>query len=449
MMLMKRRLECSTTASAFWHGHNSARFSAAPPDCTGAPSVTLMPEIGKDHTCLRGLRIKRVVSILFFVFVIGVVQAEPGPIFDLRDGLRFCAARFENQQQGRVAFLGGSITHNSGWRDHVCEELRRRFPNTTFDFINAGIPSMGSTPGAFRLTRDVFSIGPVDLLFIEAAVNDSVNQRIYQEPLRGMEGIIRHARRLQPNLDIVMMHFVDPPKIKDYRAGKTPRVIALHEQVADYYRIPSLNLAKEVTERLDANEFTWEGDFKDLHPSPFGQRLYSRSIIALLDAAWKQKQTNVYALPQKPLDEFSYSQGRLADSSEAEGDAKWKRIESWKPDDGAGTRAGFVHAPMLVAAEPGAELTFAFSGIGVGVFVAAGPDAGAIEYQIDGGEVKTIDLFTQWSSRLHLPWAHVLDAELAPGKHTLTVKIDDAKNANSKGHAVRIRHFLVNGNPSH
>lgn len=385
--------------------------------------------------------------ILCLVLMAISVQAQTEPIFDLRSGLRFSAAKFKDEKQGRVVFLGGSITHNPGWRDHVCKELQKRFPKTTFDFVNAGIPSMGSTPGAFRLTRDVFSNGTVDLLFVEAAVNDAANKRIHQEPLRGMEGIIRHARRLQPRLDIVMMHFVDPAKIADYRMGRTPRVIELHEKVADYYQIPSLNLAKEVTERLDANEFSWEDDFKDLHPSPFGQRLYSRSLIALLDAAWNQQQTGDYTFPEEPLDPFSYSQGRLVDIARANGDENWRHVESWKPTDGAATRAGFVNAPMLVASVPGSELTFQFSGIGVGIFVAAGPDAGRIEYQIDGGDTRTLDLFTPWSSGLHLPWAYILDAELAPGHHALTIKIAQTQNPDSKGHALRIRHFLVNQNP--
>lgn len=392
------------------------------------------------------MKLLPLVFIVTFLAAIPV-RSETGPVFNLRDGLRFSAEKFQQEKHGRVAFLGGSITHNSGWRDHVCEALQKRYPETVFDFINAGIPSMGSTPGAFRLSRDVFSRGPVDLLFVEAAVNDSVNHRTEKEVIRGMEGIIRHARRRQPQLDLVMMHFVDPAKIADYRAGKTPRVIALHERVADHYRVPSLNLAKEVTERLDANEFSWEDDFKDLHPSPFGQRLYSRSMIIMLDAAWTQNQTGEYPFPEASLDPYCYSQGELVGINRAKGDARWEQIESWVPGDGSGTRDGFVNVPMLVADEPGSELFFEFRGIGVGIFVAAGPDAGMIEYQVDDGEVRTLDLYTEWSSKLHLPWAYVLDAELGPGDHTLTIRVAASHNTSSKGHAVRIRHFLVNTVP--
>ena len=83
----------------------------------------------------------------------------------------------KRKKVGRVAFLGGSITYNSGWRDSVMQYLEDRFPETVFEFVSAGIPSMGSTPAAFRLSRDVLDNGPVDLLFEEAAVNDATNGR--------------------------------------------------------------------------------------------------------------------------------------------------------------------------------------------------------------------------------------------------------------------------------
>jgi sialidase-1 len=122
---------------------------------------------------------------------------------------------------------------------------RAKFPETKFEFINAGIGSMGSVPHAFRLERDVLSKGPVDLLFVEAAVNDSSN--IPQHPdlmLRGMEGVVRHAAQVNPLTDIIQLHFVMPPHMDDYHAGKVPASIAQHEKVAVAYGNPSLNLAR-------------------------------------------------------------------------------------------------------------------------------------------------------------------------------------------------------------
>jgi sialidase-1 len=361
--------------------------------------------------------------------------------FQLRGGLRNAWRKFQAGGSARVAFLGGSITQMAGWRDLVGQQLTARFPQTKFEFINAGISSTGSTPGAFRLGRDVFAKGPVDLLFEEAAVNDSTNFFRPREQVRGMEGIVRHARLLQPELDIVMLHFVDPDKMADLRAGRTPEVIASHERVAAQYDVPSIDLAREITERVDAGEFTWDGDFKNLHPSPFGMSVYARSIERLFDAAWKQPPmiegpAAPHALPEA-LDTRSYFRGRLGPVSEAKG---WRVVADWTPADKAGTRAGFVHVPMLVSETPGEECRFGFEGSAVGIFVAAGPDAGVVEYQIDGGAWRRQNLFTQWSSGLHIPWAYVLDADLELGRHELAMRVA----AEGGGHAVRVVNFLVN-----
>jgi len=365
--------------------------------------------------------------------------------FQLRGGLRNAWRRFQAGGSARVVFLGGSITQMTGWRDLVCEQLKARFPKTKFDFVNAGIASTGSTPGAFRLLRDVFSRGPVDLLFEEAAVNDANNFFQPREQVRGMEGIVRHARLLQPELDVVILHFVAPDKMADLRAGKTPEVITSHEHVAAHYGVPSIDLAREITERIDASEFTWDGDFKSLHPSPFGMSVYARSIERLFDAAWRQPPiiegpVEAHPLPEA-LDEKSYFRGRLVNLAEGKG---WRIDPDWTPRDKAGTRPGFVHVPMMIGETPGEECRFAFEGTAVGIFVAAGPDAGTVEFQVDGGEWRKQNLFTKWSPTLHIPWAYVLDADLTPGRHELVMRVSADKDSNSTGHAVRIAHLLAN-----
>ena len=107
--------------------------------------------------------------------------------FELREGIANAHLKFEREKTGRVAFLGGSITAGGGWRDHTMKYLEAKFPQTKFEFIAAGIGSMGSVPHAFRLERDVLSQGPVDLLFVEAAVNDSSN--IPDHPAQMLRGM--------------------------------------------------------------------------------------------------------------------------------------------------------------------------------------------------------------------------------------------------------------------
>jgi len=372
---------------------------------------------------------------------------DPALYHEIRAGITNSYLKFSKEKFGRVAFMGGSTTGNPGWREKICKYLQERFPDTKCDFIAAGISSTGSKPGAFRLEDDVLSKGKIDLFFEEAAVNDRGNDPDKTTQIRGMEGIIRHARIANPYMDIVMMYFVDPDKIADYNKGVIPDEIVNHNMIAETYQVASINLAKEVTDRINAHEFTWKDDFKNLHPSPFGQEIYFRSIRTFLENGWSKIEPKTklrrYILP-KQIDKYSYVNGVYVDLKNAKIINNWTLVDSWKPTDEASTRKQYVNCPALIADQPRAELSFAFKGRTVGICVAAGPDAGMIEYSVDGGPLKTLDLFTQWSSGLHIPWYHILADELPVGNHILKIKMAQDKNAKSKGTVCRIIHLLVN-----
>ncbi len=379
--------------------------------------------------------------------------ADPPPSVESKMAINFrgnidnCRIKFEHEKFGRVAFLGGSITYNPGWRELVCDYLKQRFPETKFEFISAGIPSTGSTPGAMRIVRDVLSKGKIDLLFEEAAVNDATNGINPTVQIRGMEGIVNHAIQSNPYIDIVLLYFVDQDKMADYNRGKTPPVIAQHEKVADYYAIPSINLAKEVNDRILNGEFTWRDDFKDLHPSPFGQQIYFRTLKHFFETSWKATLNNkqiARILPVKTLDPYSYINGHFKPLKAATLKSGWKLIPNWIPDDKVSTREGFVNVPVLEATEPGALLKLKFKGTAIALFITSGPDAGILEYSIDGSDFKKSDQFTPWSKLLHIPWLHILTDELSPGKHILLLRVSTTNNPLSIGHACRIHQFAVN-----
>jgi sialidase-1 len=288
----------------------------------------------------------------------------------------------------------------------------------------------------------------VDLLFEEAAVNDRTNGFSTETQILGMEGIVRHARESNPAMEVVLMHFVDPDKMTDYRKGIVPSEIQNYEKVATHYGLSTINLAKEVTDRIDNGEFSWDKDFKNLHPSPFGQHIYYQSIKSMLDFAWggpvaDDDKIGAYQLPAK-LAEGCYDKGKLLPAVEVKPAKGWSAAENWKPADKIGTRADFTNVPMLIAEAPGGMLNYPFEGNAVGIAVAAGQDAGIIEYRIDKGVWQKQDLFTAWSASLHIPWFFTLGYNLKPGKHKLQIRVLAEKNPQSKGTACRIRYFYVN-----
>lgn len=359
----------------------------------------------------------------------------------------------KKNKKATVAFLGGSITNMHGWRDMVCDDLQKTYPDVQFNFINAGIPSLGSLPHAFRVQHDVLDKGNIDLLFIESAVNDKVNGTPAKIQERALEGIIRHVHQADAKTNMVLMAFVDPDKMNDYKAGKVPAEVQLHQMLAQYYHLDFINLAKEVTDRIAAGEFTWEKDFVSLHPSPFGMRIYATTIKMLLDES-RNKAVNSNPKFPAAIDQGNYSNGHYLDihkayfnNSKAPLDAntfKFKLNEDWVPADKAGTREGFVHVPVLEATAPDAVCKIDFTGKFIGIGVLSGPDAGIINYTIDGKAYDALDLYTQWSGGLHLPFYFVLADDLNPGKHTLEIKVSRRAAAKSKGTAVRIVDFLEN-----
>jgi sialidase-1 len=367
----------------------------------------------------------------------------------IRGGLQHSFAAITQQHRATVAYLGGSITFNPGWRDKVDSFLRATYPNTHFRSIKAGIPSLGSLPHAFRLQRDLLDSGNIDLLFIEAAVNDRVNGTDSITQLRALEGIVRHARKANPHIDIVLLSFADTDKTTDYNKQQTPPEIANHELVATHYNLPSVNLGLEVHDRIQHGEFSWEKDFRDVHPSPFGQQLYFASIRELLVRCFAAAgQTGAVHLKKQPLpaviNEQRFEYGQYYDIAHAKTDSNWSIAPDWTPTDGLNTRPGFVHRPMLVTTTADATLTLKFKGTAIGMAIVSGSDAGIVSYSIDGSPYKNIDLFTQWSRSLHLPWYVLFSGDLKRGKHVLQLKVAPEKNAKSAGNACRIVYFLVN-----
>lgn len=406
-------------------------------------SVTLILKPGCDH---HPHSLENPEAVVDFI-----VSHQPGYEkylrYTTRGSLQNSFIRFEKEREGRVAFLGGSITEMKGWKELVEGQLRRRFPYTRFEFVEAGIGSTGTTPGAFRLRHDILSKGKVDLLFVEAAVNDDTNGFTAVQQVRGMEGEIRHALESNPAMDIVMLHFIYDPFIPLVAKGQQPDVIMNHERVANQYMIPSINLCQEIGERLRDGEFTWER-FGGTHPAPFGHTFYAAAIDHLFTDMWKgcspESAIKPHEIPVRPLDPYSYYNGDFIDIRDARLDKGWKYVGSWRPDNSFEKRKGFVDVPMLEATRLGDRLTLDFTGKAIGIFCVCGPSAGVLEYSVDGAPFKELDLYTQWSGGLYIPWVYMLETELGDGTHKLVLRVSKNHNPRSKGTECQIRDFVVN-----
>lgn len=369
-----------------------------------------------------------------------------GDHVEFRGSLDNCRIKFEREKAGTVAFLGGSITEMNGYRPMVYDLLKKRFPNTAFKFVDAGISSTCSTTGAMRLEHDVLAQGPIDLFFVEYAVNDDQDGfHTREECIRGLEGIIRHARASNPNMDIVVTFFVNEGMLDKLQHGATPLTIETHRAVAERYKVSNINLAKEVADQITGAKLTWK-QYGGVHPAPYGNGICANMIDELMSRAWTaplaaDAKLIPHATPT-PLDSLNYEHGRFIDPATAELKKGWTLgIPDWKSLKG-GKRSRFTSIPMLSATEPGAELSLKFEGTAVGAYVCAGPDAGVVEASIDGGEFHPVNLLHKYSEGLHYPRTVLFAGELKPGPHILALRV--SAESHGKGHAARIMQFVAN-----
>lgn len=386
-------------------------------------------------------------AITFVLAVLAVTAAGAAqPLYCLRAGLDNSRLVFEQTQRGRVAYLGGSITASPGWRDLTYDLLKKRFPDTAFEFINAGIGGTNSSFGAFRLQDDVFAKGPVDLLFLEFAVNDDGEPGGDNRRLRAMEGIVRRARQLNPAIDILMLYFADTGKVEAYRKGETPKVIQDHEAVANHYGISAIYLAAEVTRRMDAGQFDWPQFSRDsCHPLERGHALYAECVDTLMQAAWTKampegSKPRPHEMPA-PLDPLNYERGRFIPLDQAKPVNGWNRIAQWDTEK----KCNYGGAVDVLAAETaGAAIELDFEGTLIGISAIAGMDAGVIEVAIDGGPPQTLDLFDGYCAQFHRPVCRVLAEDLPQGPHRVRLTMSAQSNPESNGHAARILKFVAN-----
>ncbi len=378
------------------------------------------------------------------------VGVSPPTAVHVRGDLNRSREVFTTTGQGRVVFIGGSITEMDGYRPMVMNSLVARFPDTEFNFTNAGISSTCSHTGAFRLPSDVLSHKP-DLLFVEFAVNDDQDAaHSYEDALRGMEGVIRSARSSLPQVDIVITYFVNPSMLEKVQNGEVPTSIAAHDAVAKHYNISTCNVAVELANQIAEGKTSW-AIYGGVHPKPAGNRIAANLIedvfrqtrFSLADAKSASRQTFApHPLPP-PIDPTSFWRGRFLPRDAISMGSGWSFVEPhWKDINGS-FRDRFAGRPLSVATIPEAELQVAFSGTAIGLFVLAGPDAGVVEFSIDDGDWHAADLYHRFSKGLHYPRTVVLKSGLEDGPHQMKLRVSKKKNSASQGNAVRILEFVA------
>ncbi len=353
-----------------------------------------------------------------------------------RLGLPAAAAKLAAGQPVRIAYLGGSITAQEGWRPKTLAWFRRQYTNAAISEINAAIGGTGSDLGAFRLAHDVLRHQP-DLLFVEFAVNDggAAPERIHQ----AMEGIVRQTLRANPATDICFVYTAVEGMLPDLQAGKYPRAASAMEAVADHYGLPSIHMALEAarlagegkvvfkapTPKTDAEKAALAGKIifseDGVHPHPeTGHALYTNAVVQAMRQILPLRAPRPAALPA-PLRADNWENACLVPLSAVAKTEGWRRLDP--AQDNLAKRFGNRLPELWKAEKPGAALTVKFKGTLVGVYDLLGPDGGQIEAKVDDQPPRSIKRIDGYCTYHRLAMLTLADG-LPDASHTATLTLE-------------------------
>ena len=256
-----------------------------------------------------------------------------------------------------VGFIGGSITQGFSATDpdkcyaaRTFGWLKKVFPNTEFDYVNAGIGATDSQFGAARVQEDLLQRLP-DLVFVEFSVNDHSTPHFCET----YEGLVRQIYGSASAPAMVLIHNVY------YDTGKSAAYY--HAQVGRHYDLPCISIQNSIypavaAGRLPAEKIT--ADF--LHPNDLGHELVASVITNFLEKVIHDKTQEPQEIFPAPLTENAYEHCvRLQYSNSTPGKSVFVEDMTPQRDITDIFRNGWS------AGEKGAYLEFAFRGTGAAV----------------------------------------------------------------------------------
>jgi len=399
------------------------------------------------------------------------------PEVKLRRGLPQLQGKKLRNEPITVAFLGGSITEGYGaedpdkgsYRALTGQYLTEVFGLDKVTCINAGVGGTTSTFGAHRFQEHVMVSGGIDLLFVEFSVNDGADR---EESIRGMEGIVRQCSRLNPEADICFLYTADD----DNLSIGTPFNIAVHEEVAAHYNLPSVNFAAYVREWIRSGQATWEELAPDrTHPNDAGYRLYAdrlcRFLATLLNEqeAVELKPKPIHAAAITPLEagHLAYASMRSitelelptsnSTSSSSSSSSSTPTPTSSSSSNSNSNSTSFQLRDLtgepvmnwryqdlhLFTDQPGDTLTFEIKARGVGVLALWGPASGIFEYAINNGAFVQVNEFDAYCLGAYRPIITPFAVFEEVRSIAITIRNTGEQDERSLGMQLRLLKLLV------
>jgi hypothetical protein len=358
----------------------------------------------------------------------------PAVMCQPRDGLGNVFSKLQAGGPVTICYFGGSITAQPGWRVKTFDWFKQTYPQAKLTQIDATIGGTNSEHGVYRCGQDVLAFKP-DLVFVEFAVND--NGMNHNDNFRSMEGIVRQIWRANPATDICFVYTFVRGYDKQLDKGDNPSAASAHELIADWYGIPSINVALRASQMMHDGKMILTPrkgpDGKDLPADPgvlifsddgvhprieSGHQVYFEACREAFDQLRRDPKPGAHTL-RTPFIADNWEAAKLVPLKASMLSPEWSNAPIHQ------TRDFHNRLPELWHTEtPGATLSFRFRGVTAKLYDLLGPDGGMVTVEVDGKVGKPIPRFDSYCSywRLaNLP----LFSSATEGEHTVKVTLLD------------------------
>ncbi|CAN5909526.1 SGNH/GDSL hydrolase family protein [soil metagenome] len=372
-------------------------------------------------------------SSLFLPILLSAATVEELPEHVVRGGLPNVFAKLQKGGPVNIAYLGGSITAQPGYRVKTFEWFKQQFPQAQLKEINAAIGGTGSDLGVFRLGHDVLE-GKPDLVLVEFAVNDggATPEQIH----RCMEGIVRQIWKANPATDICYLYTVANAQIDEWKTGQLPRSVIAMEQVADFYHIPSIHFGLPIAKLAAADKLIIAAPLPKtdaekaavgdkvvfapdkVHPHiETGHQIYFETAVRAFEKIRPIGTSGNHEL-KAPFVADNLENAKLIPLSKAKLSAGWEKLPAGHKLSSFGNRL----PEMWHANKPGESIEFKFNGTAIGIYDLVGPDCGQVMVTLDGKTTGPTPRFDAYCT-YHRLASFFPSRNLPAGEHTLRFEI--------------------------
>ncbi len=352
-----------------------------------------------------------VITIAFLFLVNHLSFAGTVKELQIRNGIHQFIQKAQKIDTLTVAYLGGSITEQDGWRVYSQQTIKKSFPKLHIIEVNATIGGTGSDFGVFRLAESVLKHKP-DLLFVEFAVNDDGMPA--QKIQTNIESIIRLTKVANPLTDIVLVYTLKEDFLSVLKEKKYPVSVVTMEKVADHYGLASINYIPEVYKRLMSNELIIKNKEKNVNNIPVfspdgvhpytetGHKIYAEVFERSFSKILKVKPTKANKQLPEPVSTNCLQNPKTIPFSYLYAKGKWEKQQAFSSK--IQRQINTLNAQIFKTAGSDNSISFRFRGTAVGFSDLLGPGSGRVLVEIDNTIKDTILRFDAWSGSWRLSY---------------------------------------------